>query len=627
MRKKRILIHSNAHTAFTGFGKNSKNILKYLFKTNKYDIYELGNGKKWSENKDYYPWQFYGSLPDDPNILNSLNSNPELARSASYGLLTIDKAVELINPDVYIGIEDVWAFSETVKKNWWNKTNCMVWTTLDSLPILPDAINMASKIKNYYVWSSFAEKAMHKIGINHVKTLHGSIDEKNFFKLSANEKSNLRKKFNISNQDFIIGFVFRNQLRKTVGDLIAGFKIFQTKNPELNSKLLLHTNWAEGWDIPRLLSDHGVDFSDVLTTYHCNICKNYIVNSFHGNCTNCVICKSQNSLCTTSVINGVSEKQLNEIYNLMDLYVHPFTSGGQEIPIQEAKLTELITLVTNYTCGEEMCTEESGGFPLLWSPYREIGTQFIKASTSPLDIANKIEFVYKLDSESKNKLGKIARKYVIDNYSFNVIGKKLESIIDNMPEVDFNYSKSLKLPNPNYIPQNVYQSDIDFIIDLYKNILSIDMSKNDKDVFGWVNKLRAGENPVNIVNYFKQTALKQTQNQNNFKINDLIDVNDGYKKIAIVIPNDLYISLLLSLFIKPLKQKYKDYKIYIFTEKFYSNIFFEYSDCIEKILPLFPNCNNKLYMEGHGDHQGFFEIAFIINFDLLNLSQYSQNGI
>ena len=41
---------------------------------------------------------------------------------------------------------------------------------------------------------------------------------------------------------------------------------------------------------------------------------------------------------------GVSEKELNEVYNLMDVYCHPFTSGGQEIPIQEAKLTELITL-------------------------------------------------------------------------------------------------------------------------------------------------------------------------------------------------------------------------------------------------------------------------------------------
>ena len=40
----------------------------------------------------------------------------------------------------------------------------------------------------------------------------------------------------------------------------------------------------------------------------------------------------------------------------MDVYCHPFTSGGMEIPIFEAKLTELVTLVTNYSCGEDSCT-------------------------------------------------------------------------------------------------------------------------------------------------------------------------------------------------------------------------------------------------------------------------------
>ena len=74
----------------------------------------------------------------------------------------------------------------------------------------------------------------------------------------------------------------------------------------------------------------------------------------------------------------------------MDVYCHPFTSGGQEIPIQEAKLTELITLVTNYSCGEDNCTPQSGGLPLEWNEYREPGTQFIKASTIPSSISKQL---------------------------------------------------------------------------------------------------------------------------------------------------------------------------------------------------------------------------------------------
>ena len=78
----------------------------------------------------------------------------------------------------------------------------------------------------------------------------------------------------------------------------------------------------------------------------------------------------------------------------MDVYCHPFTSGGQEIPIQEAKLTELITLATDYSCGEDYCHEDSGGLPLSWAEYREPGTQFIKASTYPESIYEQLIKVY-----------------------------------------------------------------------------------------------------------------------------------------------------------------------------------------------------------------------------------------
>ena len=131
---------------------------------------------------------------------------------------------------------------------------------------------------------------------------------------------------------------------------------------------------------------------------------------FNGHEVNCNKCKSELSCVTTSTSLGTTEKQLNEIYNLMDVYCHPFTSGGQEMPIQEAKLAGLITLVTNYSCGEEMCCPEAGSVPLSWSEYREFGTEFIKASTCPTSIADSLESIYKMTEEQKTKIGKKARK-------------------------------------------------------------------------------------------------------------------------------------------------------------------------------------------------------------------------
>lgn len=625
MSKKRVLIHSNSHSAFTGFGKNCKNILKHLYATGKYEVYELANGVVWNDETKKVPWGFHGSLPNDAKLLANIQNDPVLSRKASYGLLSIDNAIEKIRPDIYLGIEDIWAFPDTVKKPWWNKINCMIWTTLDSLPILPEAISLAPNIKHYYCWAKFAETAMKKIGID-MKTLHGSIDCSHFFRKSDSERAEIRKKHGIDQDSFIIGYVFRNQLRKTVSDLIIGFRLFKEKYPESFGKLLLHTNFSEGWDIPRLLSENNVDPSDVLTTYHCPHCKNYRVMPFSGNGHKCHFCGKDNAFSTTSVVNGVSETQLNEVYNMMDVYAHPFTSGGQEIPIQEAKLTELITLVTNYSCGEEMCTPESGGFPLLWSPYREIGTQFIKASTNPIDVFKKISMVYEMPKEKAAELGSVARKYIIDNYSSESVGKKLEQIFDEMPLIEEDYQIYPDKPNPNYIHQKQYPSDVDFLKDIYKNILGISVSDNDDGLLHWIRKLRSGATAKGVVDYFRKTAKQELDQKFSPTVEDLVDINDPAPRIALVVPSDVYISLVSSYFIKPLKDKYKDHKLYVFADKKIHPMFLPYMDYIEKLCPLTPNCDNILFMEGTGKNKGFFDVCLVIENGLLNLSSYSHNA-
>ena len=119
----------------------------------------------------------------------------------------------------------------------------------------------------------------------------------------------------------------------------------------------------------------------------------------------CPSCYTKDSLSTTNIKEGFPKIQLNEIYNLMDVYCHPFTSGGQEIPVQEAKLTELVTLVTNYSCGEDSCVPESGGLPLGWAEYREPGTQFIKASTDAHSICDQLTKVYEMDPTQRASHG------------------------------------------------------------------------------------------------------------------------------------------------------------------------------------------------------------------------------
>ena len=267
MRKKKILIHSNFCKAFTGFGKHKKNLLKYLYATGKYEIVELVNAKRSSdEDLQLLPWKAIGTMPEDVILLQKIRKDQTRWRNAGYGHECIDKIIQEEKPDIYLGIEDIWAFDGFTEREWWNKIHCIVHTTLDSLPLLPTAVKMAPKVKNYFVWASFAEKAMAELKHDHVKTIRGTLDTDNFYRFSDEKRIALRKKYKISD-NFIIGFVFRNQLRKSVPNLLDGFKIFKNNHPTSKAKLLLHTHWSEGWDIMRLLKEKGIDREEYSNRY------------------------------------------------------------------------------------------------------------------------------------------------------------------------------------------------------------------------------------------------------------------------------------------------------------------------------------------------------------------------
>ena len=619
MRKKRVLIHSNFCKMFTGFGKHKKNLLSYLYKTGKYDIIELSNGYTWeSEQIKFVPWKSYGTLPDDPEIHKEIAIDERRKNAAGYGAEMIDHAVKELKPDIYLGIEDVWAFNGFQDKEWWNKVHCIVHTTLDSLPILPDAVSVAPKIKHYFVWASFAEKAMHKLGHTHVKTVHGTLDTDCFYRLNDEDKKKIRTRFKLD-QEFIIGFVFRNQLRKSVPNLLDGFKLFQTANPHSNAKLLLHTHWNEGWDILKLLKEKEIDQKNILTTYVCKNCNGYHVKPFTTHVVNCDFCRAQNSCETTNVKTGVNEQQLNEIYNLMDVYCHPFTSGGQEIPIQEAKLTELITLVTNYSCGEDCSTEASGGFPLEWAEYREPGTQFIKASTLPTSIFSQLQHVYALSLETKKILGKAARQFVIDNYSIEVVGKFFEDLFDSLPEVEYQFENKKIKCNP-FHDVNENLKDKEWIESLYDNIL---MRKDPAGVVHWVQRLNNDLKRSDVLNYFRKIALSENQNTFLSEMLDSLKENNNTKKIAFVQPEGAEEIIIATSLIPSIKKLYPEHDIYFFTKSEYFDIINSHPD-VKKVLNYFDKMNDPLFFEGKGSSTKYFDIVYAPYLSVN--SNYFRNG-
>tara|TARA_Y100000592_G_scaffold18799_1_gene28757 strand:- start:11926 stop:13830 length:1905 start_codon:yes stop_codon:yes gene_type:complete len=622
-RKKRILFHSNNSKAFTGFGKNARNILKSLFATNKYEILELSNGISFGHPiLEKMPWKCVGSVPNNPARLQELNRDPNLQRKAGYGHELIDQVVQDFKPDIYVGVEDIWAFEGFWDKKWWNKVNSIIWTTLDSLPILPIAEENASKIKNYFVWASFAEKALRKHGHDHVKTLRGSLDCDNFFPIAKEYKKELRQRNGISPSDFIIGFVFRNQLRKSVPNLLDGFKLFQKRHPESNAKLLLHTHWSEGWDIPRLINEKQLNPADILTTYFCSNCGQYEIKPFSGQSQDCRFCGKEKSQNTTNVNAGVDEEQLNEIYNMMDVYCHPFTSGGQEIPVQEAKLTQLITLVTNYSCGEDSCTPQSGGLPLDWAEYREPGTQFIKASTSANSICKQLIKVFKMKPAKREEIGKKARQFVIDNFGIEVISGRLQEMFDGMDVCDWDFDFSEKPRNPDYIPNDQLPNE-EWLTDIYKNILNMDVNpKTDQGLQYWMNEFAKGAKREAVLNYFKQVAAEENQKSKRVDFEDLLDNTENKRALLVLKESAGDVFNATSLF-KSFKESHPDHDLYFACDPQFIPIL-NGNPHVHKCLAYHDAMENELAMIGHGANKGYFD--FYCNLGLATQRQLNYLG-
>lgn len=635
IKKKKVLIMTDYALTKSGFGRACRATCEYLYEKDNYEIVNLAVGTvdvNLGDPMGRTPWKTIAAI-NVQNLENIKRQNDpkgweNIERMAGYGAFEVDRIVKQEKPDVFLAIQDIWGTDFCVERGWFNKIASSLWVTLDSLPILPKAIEIAPKIKNYWLWADFATQALHKMGHIHVKTVRGPIDCKPFFRFPDSKRSELRKRFGIPDNTFVIGFVFRNQLRKSVPNLLQGFKIFKNNNPKLQTKLLFHTSWFEGWNIEALMKENGIVKEDILTTYVCKACRFYHVKPFDGNDQKCPNCGTEKAFTTTHPSVGVSEEQLNEIYNLMNVYLHPFTSGGQEIPVEEAKLTELITLVTNYSCGEDLCQPEANSLPLDWNEYREPGTQFIKSSTYPSSIAKQLNKVLNMSEQSRREMGKKARQWVLDNFSIEVIGKFLEEFIDSAPfatdDCFIDPSQTPREPNHN-VP--IIEKDEEWLIYMYHNILKMThVDKNDNGLKFWMGKLAEGAPRKDIENYFRNVAVKENQQnkQTQVTLNSFLNPNDK-GRVLVALPESAGDIFLLTSLFKSIKNRYPEWALYVATKPEYKEVL-DANPYVDKWLEFNSMMDNIIWLEGDCNNDGFFDVAYLPYWLTQRTMQYHHNS-
>lgn len=619
MRKKKVLFQSNQAMAVTGFGKNMKNVLSYLYKTGKYELIEAANLIEYGKDLKR-PWRAVGTYAADMPTLAKIGNNPNEIRRNAYGFYAIDKIIQEEKPDFYCYFEDPWAMSGFTEKSWWkNKTlTKMVWTTVDSLPILPEALDLSNKSDIFAVWAPFAEKEMKRLGYNNVFTMPGLVDLSHLYPKSDSDKKFLRQKYKIEEDTYVIGFVFKNQLRKQCMSLLEGFKRFKQCNPDIKTKLVFHTEVNEGpphaWPIMSFIAEKEIDKNDVLFTHICKKCGEFELKPYNGEGGSCGHCNSEKSQRSKGIDFGITENQLNDLYNLMDINAVLFSSGGMELSAFEGRAAGIPTLITNYSCGELIANEEYGALPVDYVEYREPSSNFLKSASCPESVCRQLERVYKMTSDEKQQFIQKGLYFVKSYCSIETLGKKLEELIDNAPFAKYEDEKPI-VRNPDYQPPQIDlknstnhgQTVFEWIKDYVKNTLGEDAPDSFlNEIVGLMNK---GVQIQDLFNRAQDFCRQIIGVKPLPTLDDLLSKDDDGRRLILVQKESIGDLFIISSLLPSIKKAYPDYNIYIATKPEYHSLFYN-NPYVHKILPFHEMMENQLNLIGCADHKGWFEISF-----------------
>ena len=630
MRKKRVLFLTDYAGAFTGFGKNCKLLLTYLYKTDKYEILNAAQGlPKHGAHEHKFPWRTIGVLPDDPQKIQQIHQDPNLARTAAYGNLEMTNIVKEFKPDVIFSVNDTWGSQFVIDHPFFEKIPTVCWNTFDSLPLLPDTIEKAPKLKHYWTWSDFARKEFHRLGHTHVKNQYPLVNTNNFYKLPLQKIAEIKARFGLPHDAFIIGFVFRNQLRKLINTQIEAYALFKKHNPEVkNTFLYTHTHYGEGWDIGRLCHQYGVNPREVLCTYICKETRQYFIAPFHGQDIENPVTKKK-TLVTSNVSLGVTDEQLNEIYNIFSLYSHPATSGACELPCVEAALTEKIITTAPYSFGEDIIENNKGSIAMKFTFYTEHGTQFLKSQPSAYELSKIFKKVYEMKPSTRHQMEKDSRKWALENYAIEVNGNKIEQFIDSLnilEDKDFEFnseSKSTADPDAS-VPDN--DDERAWVKSLYKHILGRDVADEDEGVRHWLHKISERSPKSDIEKYFRQVAQEEINKNKKINISELFQPNDK-KRVLLIQPESIGDIYLVTSLFESLRNRYpkEEYTIYIATNPQYRDLI-EGNPYIDKWIPYHQAMDSAILLEGGMGQNKICDIVYHPYFSTQRLLSYMHNG-
>lgn len=409
--KIKILFYGDSPTCNTGFGTVSKNILKRLQATGKYDITVVGIN--YFGDPHNLPYKIYPAI-------NNVNNDV-------YGRqLLLDMLKGKDNFDVLFTLQDTFIvatigehikkirdgfFEERKGKKTLVKGKNFKWIFYFPIDASPKKEWLDKSVKLVDVaipYTKYAEKECKKLIDREYSVIYHGYDKEDFNIISEEEKDKFRKEYFETyqlNEKFLIINVNRNQERKGLLQTMIAFKLFNQIVP--NSVLYTHCDVA---------NDRGGNLIELAVSL--GIKNNWIYPNPDAYKNNFLF----------------PVEYINKIYNIADVNMSTTLGEGFGLSIVEAMATKTINIFPNNTAITELLEDnrgilvDSGKTPNCLTFNGHQDNNLLRPTIDIMDMVKKLLWIYQ-KSDDKKTIEENAYEFANKNLNWDDIGKEFDKII------------------------------------------------------------------------------------------------------------------------------------------------------------------------------------------------------
>lgn len=394
----------------TGFGNVSKQLIDNWSKNKNFNISILAINDRSEKPYNYQP---------NVLVIPCLVADE---KKDGYARLELLKILYQNDFDVFFALNDIEVLNsmtehlnnvkkERTKANK-KKTKFVLYTPIDSEPRPRDCevLNLFDEVITYTEYAKSALKPLiSETNWKKVKVIPHGIDTEVFYPI-ANDFENSRTKEQIFGKSdvFVFGSVNRNSARKDLATLMMGFAMFK-HTTQANAVLYIHCNPIDrmGIDCYRLSERLGLDVGTDI----------FFPKDFDENM-------------------GVSESELNKIYNTFDCFITTTTAEGWGLSIVEAMATKKLVIAPRHTSIQEITDNGNNAFLFKFIQRAVFVNDFekIRFISNPEEVAQVCGIVYNLQNEEDEVRGQVTT--IVENaynhvtkWKWKDIAKKFENII------------------------------------------------------------------------------------------------------------------------------------------------------------------------------------------------------